>query len=132
MKPPYSWTGKKYYSSIIPEEGAINITDFKECNIFFLLVIQLSDNVFTLLWKTSFFPVSFWSKESTFSASYHFPIGAKFFVTIVSREPSASQNLFLQKKGRIILFFIRLSILGQYNISYGGSLCVLILLVAVT
>lgn len=32
MKPPCSWTGKKYYSAIIPEEGAINIT---ECNIFF-------------------------------------------------------------------------------------------------
>lgn len=35
MKPLCSRTGKKYYSAIIPEEGAINITDFKECNIFF-------------------------------------------------------------------------------------------------
>lgn len=71
------------------------------------------------------------------TASYHFPIGAKFFVTTkASRKTSASKHLFLLEKTKrdgLKLFFILLSIFGQYNISFRDfSLCVLILLVAVT
>lgn len=72
------------------------------------------------------------------TASYHFPIGAKFFVTTkASRKTSASKHLFLlekkNKRDGLKLFFILLSIFGQYNISFRDfSLCVLILLVAVT
>lgn len=71
------------------------------------------------------------------TASYHFPIGAKFFVTTkASRKTSASKHLFLLEKTKrdgLKLFFILLSIFGQCNISFRDfSLCVLILLVAVT
>lgn len=71
------------------------------------------------------------------TASYHFPIGAKFFVTTKRLAKRLRQSIYFcwrkTKRDGLKLFFILLSIFGQYNISFRDfSLCVLILLVAVT